>query len=73
MSGTASHPSSPGVATDTLLRAADVARLLSVSVRTVWRMRDAGQLPRPVRVASKMVRWRRSDIESFIQNGLPDG
>ena len=54
-----------------LLRVADVARMLSVSTRTVWRMRDAGELPCPVRLGSgNMIRWRRSDIEGFIRSGL---
>lgn len=54
-----------------LLRAADVAKMLSVSTRTVWRMRDAGELPRPVRLGNgNLVRWRSSDIEDFIRNGL---
>lgn len=55
-----------------LLRAADVAKLLAVSTRTVWRLRDAGQLPRPLRLGGgHLIRWRRSDIETFI-GGAPD-
>ena len=54
-----------------LLRASDVAKLLSVSTRTIWRMRDAGELPQPVRLGSgNIIRWRRCDIEDFIRNGL---
>ena len=55
-----------------LLRATDVAKLLAVSTRTVWRLRDAGQLPRPVRLGGgrHLVRWRRSDIEDFVRSDL---
>ena len=34
-----------------------VAALLSCSTRTVRRMADSGQMPRPVRISS-LVRWR---------------
>ncbi|NMC21743.1 MAG: helix-turn-helix domain-containing protein [Thermogutta sp.] len=48
----------------------DVARLLSVSRRTVWRMRDSGHLPAPVRLGGA-IRWRRGDIENWIASGCP--
>ncbi|MHC4064435.1 MAG: helix-turn-helix transcriptional regulator [Planctomycetota bacterium] len=51
-----------------LFRAADVARMLSVSVRTVWRLRDAGGLPRPVRVGGNLIRWKRGDLENFLRD-----
>lgn len=55
---------------DRLLRASEVARKLSVSSRTVWRMTDGGELPRPVRIGTRMVRWRESEIEAYIADGL---
>jgi excisionase family DNA binding protein len=48
-----------------LLTIRDVARLLRCSTRTVHRLKVTGQLPAAVRVRS-LLRWRRSDIESFI-------
>jgi len=54
-----------------LLDAKDVARLLSVSVRTVWTLRDMGRLPAPVRIG-RCVRWRRQDIEKWVERGCPD-
>ena len=51
-----------------LLRASDLAAMLSVSVRTIWRMRDAGELPQPVRLGNKLVRWQRRDIETYIHD-----
>ena len=48
-----------------LLTIRDVARLLQCSPRTVHRLKVTGQLPAAVRVRS-LLRWRRSDIESFV-------
>ena len=46
-----------------LLSAAELAELLGVSARHVWRLRDAGELPAPIRLG-RLVRWRRSTVES---------
>jgi len=55
----------------TLLTVKDVAKMLTVSVRTVWTWRDMGRLPAPVRIG-RCVRWRRQDIEKWIEQGCPD-
>ncbi|QDU23583.1 helix-turn-helix transcriptional regulator [Urbifossiella limnaea] len=48
-----------------LLSVDDVAALLGVSPRTVWRLRDGGHLPPPVRVGS-LVRWRRATLLMWL-------
>jgi excisionase family DNA binding protein len=48
-----------------LMTADDVSHDLSVSVRTVHRLQQLGQLPAPVRVGT-LVRWRRAEIEAHI-------
>lgn len=54
-----------------LIDAKTLARqYLSVSLATVWRMRADGKLPEPLKLTSQCVRWRRSDIESFLA-GFP--
>ena len=53
-----------------LLTVDDVASLLQVSKRTIWRMRSCRQLPLPVKVGGG-VRWRQCDIESWIADGCP--
>lgn len=53
-----------------LLDIASVAAILNVSKRMVWQMRDAGRIPKPVKVG-RLVRWRRSDIETWIEQGCP--
>lgn len=48
-----------------LLRVEDVAALLGVSPRTVWRLRDGGHIPPPVRVGS-LIRWRRASLMMWL-------
>jgi len=55
---------------DRLITAESLARLLSLSTRTVWRLRSAGKLPRPVQIGGA-VRWRDSDIAEWIRLGCP--
>jgi excisionase family DNA binding protein len=45
-----------------------VAHLLSVSRRTVYRLLDAGQIPKPMKLGNA-TRWRHKDIELFVETG----
>ena len=47
-----------------------LAKLIQKSVRSVWRMRSAGQVPKPVKLGGG-VRWRVRDIERWIEQGCP--
>ena len=47
-----------------------VARLLSVSPRTVGSMRSTGRLPAPVRIGRRVL-WRRAEIVEWIDAGCP--
>ena len=51
-----------------LLTAQDVARRLSIGVRTLWRMVAQGKLPQPIRYTRKLVRWKATDIDRYIQS-----
>ncbi len=53
-----------------LLDVQAVAKLLSCSTRHVYRLSDAGRMPRPVRLGA-LVRWSRADIERWIVDGCP--
>ena len=53
-----------------LLSVDDVSALLTCSARTVRRMADSGQMPRPVRLNS-LVRWRRTDLDTWLEAGCP--
>jgi excisionase family DNA binding protein len=53
-----------------LLTIQELAGLLNCSKRTVYRLNDAGHLPRPVRLGT-LLRWSRATIETWIAEGCP--
>jgi predicted DNA-binding transcriptional regulator AlpA len=48
-----------------LVKAAEVARLMGISTRSLWRLVRAQQFPRPVRVGH-CSRWRLADVEAWV-------
>ncbi|RJP30925.1 MAG: DNA-binding protein [Phycisphaerales bacterium] len=53
-----------------LLTAADVAKLLRLSRRSVLKLRSRGAIPEPVRLG-RSVRWRREELARWIAAGCP--
>lgn len=53
-----------------LVNANELAKMLSVSVRHLWRMKAMGKLPKPVNIGG-CVRWRLEEIGLFIEMGCP--
>ncbi len=51
-----------------LLDVRTVAALLNCSARHVYRLSDAGRMPRPVKLG-QLVRWRRTDLTNWISGG----
>ena len=49
-----------------LLTVKEVAGLLKIHVRSVWRMAATGQIPEPIRLGPKTVRWRAVDLEAHL-------
>jgi len=47
-----------------------VATLLNCSSRHVYRLSDAGRMPRPVKLGS-LVRWSRAAVGAWIAEGCP--
>lgn len=50
----------------TLLSVRQVADLLGVHARTVWRMAQTGDIPAPIRLSERVVRWRLSDLREHL-------
>lgn len=50
----------------TLLTARQVADLLGVHVRSVWRMAQTGEIPAPIRLSERVVRWRLADLRDHL-------
>ena len=55
-----------------LLTAQAVAEKLSLSKRAVFRMKSAGLICTSLTVGRGAVRWRESDIDSWIAMDCPD-
>ncbi len=51
-----------------LLDVGTVAGLLDCSARHVYRLADAGRLPRPIKLG-QLVRWRRAEVLEWIADG----
>jgi predicted DNA-binding transcriptional regulator AlpA len=51
--------------------ARQLAEMLDVSLRQVWRLNAAGKLPRPIRLGGS-VRWNREEIQRWFETGCPD-
>jgi len=53
-----------------LVNANEVARLLSISSRTLWKLASAGRVPEPVRLG-RSVRWRAGELQAWVDAGCP--
>lgn len=53
-----------------LVNARELAKLLSISERTLYRLKSTGELPSPV-VLGGSVRWRLTEIRQWIAKGCP--
>lgn len=53
-----------------LITADDLAAMLKVSTRTLWRLLAKGELPEPVRIGGS-TRWRLDDVQQWIDGGCP--
>lgn len=55
-----------------IIGARGVAKLLSVSERTIWMLHSSGRLPLPIRLpATRCVRWRVDELQAWILAGCP--
>lgn len=61
-----SRPGAPPQPLIALLTAKQLAKLLGVTVRTVWRWEEEGRCPRGVRLTRNTVRWHAGQVQEFI-------
>ncbi|MCH8829678.1 MAG: helix-turn-helix domain-containing protein [Planctomycetes bacterium] len=47
-----------------------VAELLGCSTRHIYRLADAGKMPRPVKLGA-LVRWNRATLQEWFDTGCP--
>lgn len=51
----------------------EVAELLGVNVRTIWRLAQRGEIPAPIRLGDRVVRWRLSDLREHLDRKAAGG
>jgi predicted DNA-binding transcriptional regulator AlpA len=69
--GRAEKIDAPSPAGKELLTGEDLAGLLQVSVRTLFRLRARGVLPAPVEISTNIVRWRMADVRAYLDGLQP--
>jgi prophage regulatory protein len=53
-----------------LVSANELATMLDVSERTIWRLLSAQKIPRPLHIGGS-VRWRVQEVNEWIESGCP--
>jgi len=53
------------------ITAKELALVLGISPRQVWRLNAMGKLPKPIRLGGS-VRWKISEIADWIDSDCPD-
>jgi len=53
------------------ISARELAGMLDVSLRQVWRLSAGGMLPKPIRLGGS-VRWDRQEVLDWFKAGCPD-
>jgi predicted DNA-binding transcriptional regulator AlpA len=51
----------------TLLSVRQVADLLGVHPRSVWRLAQTGDIPAPIRLSERVIRWRLTDLRDRLE------
>ena len=54
-----------------LLSAKALSKLLQTSVRSIWRYRSSGKLPKPVKIGGA-IRWSAQECADWLAAGAPD-
>ena len=56
-----------------LLRIEDVAQLLGCSERHVRNLHREGRMPPRIAISERLVGWRESDLEAWLQSSREEG
>ena len=54
-------------ANNQLLTVREIADQFKIAVRTVYRWVELGRLPKPIRIGTRTIRWRKSEIDCYIE------
>ena len=51
-----------------IIRKPELAKILGVSKQTIWRMQKRGDLPSRIQISKRVVGWRETDIEAWLDS-----
>ncbi len=54
-----------------LVSAQELAEMLQISTRTLWRLRASGQIVEPLKIGGA-TRWRLDEVDDWISRGCPE-
>jgi predicted DNA-binding transcriptional regulator AlpA len=54
-----------------LLDVKQAAAMLGVSRATFFKLHSQGRVPLPIRLTSRVVRWRKQELEAWVRCGCP--
>ncbi len=57
---------------DVLITVQQVSKMTAISVRCLWNLRRDQKLPTSIQISNRIVRWRKIDIQLWIEWGCPD-
>lgn len=63
---TRERPGDPSPRVTQCVRAQDLAEMLAISVRTLYRKVARGEFPAPVRIGKGTTRWRMRDVQAYL-------
>ena len=63
-------PLPPGAAEPLLIRSRQAAKLLGISERTLWSLRNSEKAPRPIQFGNA-VRWNLEELWGWVAAGCP--
>jgi excisionase family DNA binding protein len=52
-------------------RVQDLATMLNISTRSVWRLQSEGRIPGMFRPGRRTVRWNRVAVDAWLAEGCP--
>ena len=53
---------------DQLLTRHQVEKKLQLTTSTIYRLMRAGQLPEPIKLGNKVVRWHAGELDEWLRN-----
>ena len=59
-------------APERLMRRKEVQDLCGISAAMIYKLMDAGDFPKPMRIGERAVRWRLSEVNAWIAAQTPE-